>query len=284
MNSFGGNWTERKIEIIVEYASAYLQVMKGAAVKYNWKLLYFDGFAGSGYINKVIDGEKRVITGAARRILEIEKPIRFDDYYFVEKDQQFAEELSLVKSDFPDHRIHIVSEDCNEKIKSMGEFLRTDKGKHYKVLSYIDPYGMQLSWDSLEELKEANVDVWILVPTGMGVNRLLTKNGNISEAWLERLELFLGMKRTDILDNFYNVTTCLTLFGNETRVNKIDDAIEKSAQLYKSRLNQLFKYVTEPYVLKNRTNSVMFHFFMASNNPTAYKIGNSIVNKYNRMN
>ena len=40
MNSFGGNWTEDKIEILVEYASAYLAIMNNYADKYKWKLMY----------------------------------------------------------------------------------------------------------------------------------------------------------------------------------------------------------------------------------------------------
>lgn len=55
MNEFGGNWTEKKIEILVEYAGAYLNIMNVYAKRYSWKLLYFDGFAGSGEIIKVID-------------------------------------------------------------------------------------------------------------------------------------------------------------------------------------------------------------------------------------
>lgn len=47
MNQFGGNWTKIKIEILVEYARAYLNVMNVHAKRYSWKLLYFDGFAGS---------------------------------------------------------------------------------------------------------------------------------------------------------------------------------------------------------------------------------------------
>jgi len=43
-SSWGGIWTRKKIEILVEYASAYLSIMKERTY---WKLLYFDGFAGS---------------------------------------------------------------------------------------------------------------------------------------------------------------------------------------------------------------------------------------------
>ena len=52
MNNFGGDWTESKIEILVEYAKAYLTIMNIYAHRYDWKLLYFDGFAGSGSIKK----------------------------------------------------------------------------------------------------------------------------------------------------------------------------------------------------------------------------------------
>ena len=85
MNQFGGNWTENKIEILTEYAKAYLVIMNNFANRYNWKLLYFDGFAGSGFIKKVNNENHKIIVGASKRILEIEDPRSFDLYYFVEK-------------------------------------------------------------------------------------------------------------------------------------------------------------------------------------------------------
>ena len=72
-----------------------------------------------------------------------------------------------------------------------------------------------------------------------------------------------------------------TLFGEETTKSKEVRAIDKSAKLYKERLANLFKFVSEPYVLKNKSNSIMFHFFMASNNKSAVKIANDIIRKYN---
>jgi len=80
MNQFGGNWTEMKIEMIVDYANAYLTIMN----KYpQFEIIYFDGFAGSGDIStesKSADIES--IKGAAVRILELNKPKSFDIYYF----------------------------------------------------------------------------------------------------------------------------------------------------------------------------------------------------------
>ncbi|RIV68637.1 three-Cys-motif partner protein TcmP [Flagellimonas aequoris] len=280
MNEFGGNWTDAKIEILVEYAKAYLTIMNKYADRFGWNLLYFDGFAGSGSITKGNDENKKVILGAAKRILEIDEPRSFDEYYFVEKDTHNAQELKSSISS-TNKKVYVVNEDCNAKIHSMGQFLKSSKGKNRKVLAYIDPCGMQLNWNSLTSLKESNVDAWILVPTGMGVNRLLKKDGKISEAWIEKLETFLGMSRTDILSNFYNQSEVITLFGEEKVTTKTEKAVEKSAEIYKNRLNELFKHVTEPYMLKNSSNSIMFHFFMVSNNRNAVKIANQIINKYN---
>jgi three-Cys-motif partner protein len=283
MNQFGGNWTENKIEITVEYAKAYLNIMNIYAEKYHWKLLYFDGFAGSGYIKKGKENQK-LIVGAAKRILEIVEPRPFDLFYFVEKD---SNKVTLLKQNteimFPDKKVYVVNEDCNNKIESLSKFLSSEKGSKFKALAYIDPCGMQLKWSSLKTLQKLSVDVWILVPTGMGVNRLLKKDQKISDAWVSRLETFLGMTKDEILKYFYKETISYTLFGEETLTSKEEKAIEKSAVLYKERLNKLFKFVSEPYILRNSSNSVMFHFYMASNNQTAVKIANEIVKKYNTI-
>jgi len=284
MNQFGGDWTENKIEIIVEYAKAYLNIMNAYASRYGWKLLYFDGFAGSGYIKKGKEENQKLIVGAAKRILEINEPRAFDLFYFVEKDVENANNLrENTELHFQDKNIHIVTTDCNEKIKSMSSFLSSSKGSKYKALAYIDPCGMQLNWDSLETLQKLSVDVWILVPTGMGVNRLLKNDSNISDAWVSKLEIFLGMSREDILKYFYKENVNVTLFGEERVVSKEARAIEKSAILYKERLEKLFNFVTDPYILRNKSKSIMFHFFMASNNKVAVKIANEIIGKYNKQ-
>ncbi len=283
MNNFGGDWTESKIEILVEYAQAYLLIMNKYASKYNWKLLYFDGFAGSGFIKKGNDKNQKIIIGAAKRILDIEEPRPFDLYYFVEKEVENAEELvNKVINNYDHKAVKVATTDCNEKLKSMATFLKSDKGKNHRVLAYIDPCGMQVNWESLKTLKDLSVDAWILVPTGMGVNRLLKRNGQISDAWLERLKVFLGMPKNEIINYFYNKTVVQTLFGDEIVTSKEQKAIERSAELYENRLKEIFKFVTHPYILKNKSNSIMFHFYMVSNNKTACKIGNEIIEKYNK--
>jgi len=278
---WGGEWTKRKIEILVEYAQAYLQIMKD---KTYWRLLYFDGFAGAGIIISEKERDINVTIGAARRILELEAPRPFDHYVFVEKSGRNAKKLTeQTKDKYRDKDIRIVVGDCNEQLKRLAKYLQSPGGKNTRVLAYLDPHGMQLEWASVVELAEASIDLWILVPTGLGVNRLLKKNGEITESWLKRLSIFLGMSEDEIKEYFYREEIDYTLFGEELRVSKEEDAINKSALLYKKRLEKVFQFVSEPYVLKSSRKVMMYHMYLASNNRTAAKIANDIVKKYNKM-
>lgn len=258
------------MDIVVSYAKAYLTIMN----KQDWvKTLYFDGFAGSGSIE--VD-EEETIKGTALRILEIEEPKPFDLYYFVEKDEANKNALeSIINGQFFGKNAHVVQADCNEKLIDMAHYLR--KNKNFRALVFIDPYGMSVNWQSIEALKDLGIDLWILVPTGVGVNRLLKNNGDISEGWLNRLEIFLGLPRQDILKHFYSHTEITTLFGTETEINKEKNTVEKVGKLYTQKLKTVFQHVSESFVMRNSTNSIMYHFMMATNNPTGLKIANEVL-------
>ncbi|MGJ1228248.1 three-Cys-motif partner protein TcmP [Sphingobacterium siyangense] len=276
MNSFGGNWTYQKIKIIENYAKAYLEIMKGRPY---WKLLYFDGFAGSGEIR--IDGaiDSKVIEGAAKKIVALKEPKMFDICYFVELDKSKAKNLQDSLYQIRKAGIFVVEDDCNRKLHDMAEFLKSEKGKNHKVLAFIDPCGMEVNWESLACLKGLPVDMWLLIPTGIGVNRLLRRDNHISEAWWQKLERFYGLSKELLNDTFYKTETILTLFGEEDIVFKDPKALKSIEKIYIDRLNEIFKYVSKPYVLKNKNQSVMFHFVLTSNSEVAIKIANDIIKK-----
>ncbi|MFA0960513.1 three-Cys-motif partner protein TcmP [Roseivirga sp. BDSF3-8] len=272
MNEFGGDWTEQKIVILEKYAQAFLKVFKD---KPYIKLLYFDGFAGSGDI-KSRSGE--LIEGAALRILKIDNPRPFDLYYFVEYNEGYKNALEgAIQEKFPNRNYYVVAEDCNIKIQDMvTKFLGTEKGKNYKVLAFIDPKGMQVNWKSIEMLKDHSVDLWILSPTG-GANRLLKKDGKISKAWLDRLNKFMGLSEEEVKAYFYKNSDQMDIWGNTETLVKQKDAVNRLHELYVNQLKSVFKYTTAPFVMRNSTNSIMFHFFMATNNPIAKKIADSVI-------
>jgi three-Cys-motif partner protein len=274
MNEFGGNWTQQKVEIVVKYAKAYLHIMKKHPY---WKLLYFDGFAGSGDIESGEVDEEQA-KGTAIRILEITEPREFDMYYFVEKKPSFQARLQTIVKDYRKEHAYVVCDDCNIRMRSMAEYLKAHPKT--KALAYVDPYGMSVDWSSIEALKGLDIDLWILVPTGIGVNRLLKTNGDISDAWLSKLEKFLGLEAEVIRAHFYKSKIEYTLFGESKIIEKDAAAVDKAAILYRQRLNEVFKFVSTPFVMKNSTNSVMYHFMMASNNKVGLKIADEVIKPY----
>jgi three-Cys-motif partner protein len=47
-SSWGGTWTGEKLDAFEKYVNAYLTIMNVKRNEFGWKLIYFDGFAGSG--------------------------------------------------------------------------------------------------------------------------------------------------------------------------------------------------------------------------------------------
>ncbi|MBN8837443.1 MAG: three-Cys-motif partner protein TcmP [Sphingobacteriia bacterium] len=271
MNQFGGSWTEAKMEIVVSYAKAYLKIMNNQS----WaKTIYFDGFAGSG----IIDSEKsdEIKKGTALRILDLDDPLRFDIYYFVELNDIYKSSLEqLINKFYFGRNAHVVQADCNEKLLKLSEFLK--ENKNYRALTFIDPYGMSVDWNSIKSLANLGVDLWILVPTGIGVARMLKNNGDISDAWFSKLEKFLGLTREEIVNHFYKKQIVNTLFGEESVTIKEVNTVQKVGDLYKQRLNTIFKFTSDSFVMRNSTNSIMYHFMMATNNANALKIANDVI-------
>ncbi len=140
----------------------------------------------------------------------------------------------------------------------------------------LDPFGMQIDWESIASLKETRSDVWILIPTGVIVNRLLDKKAELKN--IKKLESFFGLGESEIKAYFYKKERQQTLFGETEIVRKVEEPIEKIAQLYIERLNTIWKYVTnKPKVLYNKRNVPIFHFVFASNNQNAEKIAGQII-------
>jgi three-Cys-motif partner protein len=274
LNNFGGFWTKQKISIFLKYLKAYLDIMN----KHHFKIIYFDGFAGCGTIDSD-ENSGQLIDSVAIEVLSIQHTKIFDIYYLVDLSENKVKELKkIVKERFPlKTGINVVHSDCNKKLIGMAEYLK--KNKNHRALAFIDPFGMAVNWSSLEACKGYGIDMWILVPTGIGVNRLLTKSGNISDNWLKKLEMFLGIERSEIKNYFYKEQNVHTLFGIETTINKEQDAIKKIADLYCERLKGVWKYVSNPMPLKNNTGSIMYHFVLATNNASGLKIANDIIGK-----
>ena len=298
--NWGGKWTEEKLDAFEKYVKAYLTLMNKYRELYGWKLLYFDGFAGSGTRNQEDETQEvedamdlfgqeitvedfNVYQGAAERVVKLEGDgIRsFDYFYFVDKSDESCKALEEKLSSFKTMgKRHHLNKDANEAVRMLANTLANYST--CKALVFLDPFGMQIDWASIESLKDKSVDLWILVPTGVIINRLLERKVDREKGLThaEKLQTFFGMTEEKIRNFFYTEKQVQTLFGEEEMViTKAENSIRKIAQLYVERLKNVFPYVTEePMVLYNNHNVPIFHLVFAAKNKTAMKIAQEIIN------
>lgn len=285
---WGGSWTVKKLDAFEKYVNAYLSIME---INSYWKTIYFDGFAGSGEVQKrnnkelieqlyLIEEEQNVYRGAAERVVSLDK--KFSYYYFIEKNDSAREKLKIKlieKAPNLESCLVFKESECNSQLDELASVLQ--KSKKYASLIFLDPFGMQIDWSTIAKLEGTRSDIWILIPTGVIVNRLLDKKGELKN--ISKLESFFGLPKEEILNEFYSVRNELTLFGdiNET-VTKVMDPINKISRLYAKNLASIWDFVTpSPLRLTNSNNVPIFHFIFASNNKNAVKIAQQIIDKIN---
>lgn len=294
---WGGNWTEQKLDTFESYVRAYLTIMNVYRDKFKWKLLYFDGFAGSGTRTpeEVLEEEQNtlclfgqenvelseltVYQGAAERVVRLEDQMRgFDFYYFIDLFEENCTRLELKLSQYPTTGYKQFRRgDANEMTIQLANAMKRDS--HLKSLALLDPFGMSIEWSTLEAIAGKSLDLWILLPSGVIINRLLEKDGSLKNH--EKLERFFGMNQNDIKDWFYNQKEETDIFGDSYKwYEKKDNPIQLIADLYIERLGELFPFVTsQPLVMRNRNNVPIYHFVCASFNQTAVKIAQQIITK-----
>jgi three-Cys-motif partner protein len=185
--------------------------------------------------------------------------------------------LETLKTEFPHLAgdIEVRQRDANAEIQQLCE---KDWRSHRAVL-FLDPYGMQVEWKTIEAIgKTKAIDLWLLFPLGIGVNRLLTRSGQIPESWRHRLNVLLGNETW--YDEFYRVESVPTLFGDSDRVVKA--TTETIGRYFNERLKSVFASVAEePGVLRNSANCPLYLLCFAVGNksgaPVALRIANHLL-------
>lgn len=283
-SEWGGSWTEKKLDAFAKYVKAYLTILKRNPY---WETIYFDGFAGSGERRKECENplytqlqisidEEKTYKGSAERILSFSNELSFDYYYFIDSDANSLRRLESKLASYPrrkENQFQFKNGDCNNFLRDLANALNKKK---YAALIFLDPFGMQVRWESIENLRGTRSDIWILVPTGLIVNRLLNRKGELKHS--AKLQTFFGLSEKEILDFFYKKEIVNTLFGEQEMIRKIEKPIEKIAMLYIKQLSTIWDYVTEtPLKLVNSKGVPIFHFVFASNNANAKKIAYQII-------
>lgn len=286
-DEWGGKWTEKKLDAFSKYVSAYLTIMRKNPY---WKTIYFDGYAGNGnrkdkckspLYNQLMltEQDEKLYKGAAERVLTLPNNLSFDYHYFIDTKEESLKKLEVKLSNLQkkhNNPFQYRSGDCNQWLFELSKAMKDKKNK-FASLVLLDPFGMQINWDAIESLRNTRTDMWILIPTGVIVNRLLDKSCKLKHS--QKLQSFFGMEESEIVNFFYQKELQPTLFGEAEIIKKVNSPIEKIAALYAARLKTIWKFVTEkPLRLENSKGVPIFHFVFASNNESALKIAKQIIN------
>jgi three-Cys-motif partner protein len=282
---FGGGWTDQKLEVLAGYLRSYTTALKDKPTPQSpFRKAFIDAFAGTGYRSPRIEsrdqqGQEQLFPdlaapdsqalrdGSARIALSVEP--RFDKYIFVEQSAERCEQLEGLKAEFVHlaDSIDIRCGDANEEIQNLAH---KDWSTHRAVL-FLDPYGMQVEWTTIEAVAQTGaIDLWLLFPLGIGVNRLLTRTGNMPASWRQRLNLLLGTE--EWYEEFYEFDSSPTLFGtDEERVVKA--SMTTIGRYFVERLEGIFAgVVREPGILRNSSNNPLYLLCFAVGNPRAKDI------------
>ncbi len=216
VHTFGGSWTSLKLDVMDRYFSAFAAALKNRP----FACWYVDAFAGTGERTDTQKGVKastftlfgeeagvvaQAKDGSVRLALRIEPP--FKRYVFIDQSLQHVTHLNAYKAEFPDRTIDVLAGDANERLTELCQ--ETDWGSTRAAI-FIDPYGMQVNWKTLERLAKTKADVALLFPTGP-LNRLLKRDGEIPPEWEKRIDDHLG--ECAWRDAFYQKVQYTDLFG-----------------------------------------------------------------------
>lgn len=288
--TFGGVWTEQKLECVRKYLHAYSTIMN----KQTFNFAYIDAFAGTGYRELILDEEtnwslfpeldsQEVVNfrqGSVRNALEIQPP--FNKYIFIEeksvnftKLERLREEY-ILREEFFEDSIECILTDANGYLTNA---CKKDWSRH-RALVFLDPFGMQVEWKTIELIAATKaIDLWLLFPIGT-VNRLLKRNGDIRISLRNKLDTFFG--EDSWYDVFYKLTQEHSLFGEEEKWEKIGNIFYEIEQYFIKRLKAIFAGVANnPLVLRNSKNVPLYLLCFAVGNQkgstTALKIAEHIL-------
>jgi three-Cys-motif partner protein len=263
-----GPWAAQKLDALKNYLEFYTTALKNAGY---WEKVYIDAFAGSGVSRIRTEGQsnfelatlfdldevdiaeaEQYIKGSPAIALELNTP--FDKYYFVERDESRAVELRGKYGQRTD--IEIRSQDASEALLDIST--NTIKKRCHRAVAFVDPYGLNISWSSINALgKTGATEVIINFAWAMAINRLMVKEGKIPDRWRAMLDNFFG--DSDWYDLVYSVEP--DLFGGST--SKADDAEKKILNYYVAKLKGAFGNVAPPMLVRNTKGNPLYYLIWA---------------------
>lgn len=262
-----GYWSEVKLAIVREYASAYSTIIsKHSEIRAH---LYIDGFAGAGVHVSRQTGE--FIPGSPLNALNVAPPFR--EFHFIDLDGGRAHSLRELAEGRRD--VFVYEGDCNTILLDK-VFPRAGYADYRRALCLLDPYGLHLDWKVVHAAGQMrSIEIFLSFQVmDMNMNVLRRNPDQVQKSQADRMDAFWG-------DGSWREAAY-------TRTPGLFDDIEEKAnnevvaKAFQERLRKVagFQYVPDPMPMRNSMGSVIYFLFFASANKTGSKIVGDIFGKY----
>jgi three-Cys-motif partner protein len=264
-----GYWSEVKLEIQKEYAKAYSTILS-AQRNPTFSHMYVDAFAGAGI--HLTKQTQDFVLGSPLNALNVEPPFR--EYHLIDIRPDRVENLKDLIGSRPD--VFVYEGDCNEILLERVFPRITFKG-YRRGLCILDPYGLDLNWNVIEQAGHAKtLDVFLNFPVAdMNRNVLWRNPDRVDGPQKERMNAFWG--DGSWFDAAYRTDS--TLFNIPEKQSN-----EEIAEAFRKRLKDVagFARVPKPMPMpmRNSRGAIVYYLFFASQKNTAENIVLDIFQKY----
>jgi len=268
-SAFAGGHTIRKLDAIEKYLQAYRLVLS----KTSFETVFFDAFAGTGELPRnefggnllkgVIDKDE-ILEGSAQRALRISPP--FSRYVFVEKMRGKAQELQNRTSELSGvgaRNVEVIEGDANEELF---RFCSSTNWRNARAVVFLDPFGNQVKWETIEAVARCPIDLWYLFPSFLGIGRQINRDGRIDEQKAKSIDGVYGS--SDWREEFVHHEQVADLFGQTEVAIRQADA-DTATRFMIRRMLKVFKGgVLDNWLPLGKNDAQWYSLIFAWGNPS----------------
>ena len=258
-----GCWSEIKLDIIKEYATAYSKILSAQKTP-SLNHIYIDAFAGAGLHKSKSTG--KFVPGSPTNALLVKPPFR--EYHFIDLNKQKVSALEKLAKERKD--VHIHHGDCNRVLLD-SVLPRAEYAAYRRALCILDPYGLHLDWEVVAEAGHMrSVEIFLNFPVAdINRNVLWRDRKGVTTEQIQRMNAFWGDESWKQIA--YAPSPQADLFGPPAEKKVSNEAV---AEAFRKRLKDVagFSNVPRPIAMRNSQNAVVYYLYFASQKPVAANI------------
>jgi three-Cys-motif partner protein len=259
-----GEYARRKLDFIDYYCPTAIDVTKK-----KMKRVYLDLFAGPGL--NVLKPKMEEVEGGALRVLSsrgfYNPGVSFTHAHLVNRDSEHKRALETrIEGLKKSGRCMVPSGDIHNHLGNSNELIATlMKQLHPKdyILVFADIEApRQLPWSTVHALKGAgheSVDLYMLFPLEMGLNRLTDYNG-------------MTDGNAEIFSSFYGCDDWKQIVGNRVTESRSGETKQLLEDLYLRRLRSQWEMAVKVMDVRLRGRRGLYRMLFATNNKSGQEI------------